>query len=299
MIFSAHNKSNARFLVAKYIRDVHRLEPCNIGVIVWTAGMVSARFLGESRDIHAEVVAPRRLRVRDQDAYRQWVHYWREQMSRSSLNINGNGHQVPRESPEFLDALRHKSKRQFVLVDGGFISAEVDASEVDEVVNDLYDTLVDDTPERRVVSEEECVLLKKAINRVFFDSGIGALSGYSAKLPLTFRVDGKALGFTFDSGVYTNRPHALFQHANLARPMTVNAAAFMFDCVCRAELDSYRLSQQRCFAMVRTTPQTMDLPNASNELTKLRAFATVIDLAEHDVAVDVLKSVANDLANAG
>ena len=296
MLFSAHSKSNTRFLVAKYIRDMHRLEPRNIGVVVWTNGVVSARFLGESQSETTDVNAPRRLGVRDQDMYRQWIHYWREQMSSSALSANGNGHQVPRESPDFLDALKQRSKRQFVLVDGGFISGDVDTSEIDEVVHDLFEALVDDRPENREVAEEESVLLKKAIGRAFADSGIDTLSGYSTRLPLTFKVDGHALGFTFDSGVYIKRPVALFQHAMLTRPMSVNSAAFGFNCICRADDNTgYRLGRERCIALVRASQQVMDLPNVPNELEKLKAYGTVIDLADHDQAVQGLKSLATDL----
>ena len=131
--------------------------------------------------------------------------------------------------------------------------------------------------------------------RVFQDSGIARLAGYSTRLPLTFRVDERALAFMFDSGVYTTRPEALFQHAILTRPMTVNSAAFMFSSICKADLKSYQLEKTRCFALTRAPQQVLDLPGVQNELAKLDAYGTVIDLAQYDHAVDRLKCLASEL----
>ena len=42
-----------------------------------------------------------------------------------------------------------------MLVDGGFLTGKVDAREIDEVVNDLFVALVDDSPDSRELVEEE------------------------------------------------------------------------------------------------------------------------------------------------
>ena len=62
------------------------------------------------------------------------MRYWRQQISSPSLRVNGNGSRIPRESPEFMDALTKTSKHQFVLVDAGFLRGKVDPQEIDEVV---------------------------------------------------------------------------------------------------------------------------------------------------------------------
>jgi hypothetical protein len=292
MIFSAQNKSNTRFLVAKYIRDLHRLEPRNIGVIVWTDGAVSARFLGEGS---GEVKAPRKLNVRDQGTYRQWIQYWREQMSKPALSLNGNGHQVAHDSPEFVDALRKKSKRQFVLVDGGFVTGEIDRHEIDDVVHNLFSNLVEDSDELRQHPEEDSILLKKSVSRVFRDSGIEAAVGYQSKLPLVVSVDSHPFPFTFDWGIYTKAPHALFQHAILTRPTTVNSAAFMFSCLARADFLPYRVNKNCRFALVRTTPAILDSAPARDELEKLKAYGTVIDVSDEERSIHDLRSFSLSL----
>lgn len=294
MFFSTHKASNTRFLVAKYIRDMHRLEPRNIGVIVWIDGKISARFLGEQSN-RDDVIAPRNLKVRNQEAYHQWIRYWREQMSSPALSLNGNSKRVSCESPEFLDALKKKSKQQFVLVDGGFLSDKVNPNEIDEVVHDLFEALVSDVSEAGELAEEEAVILKKSVAHAFKESGIDNLNGYQTKIPLTFSVESHTLSFTFDFGIYTNRPRALFQHAILTRPTTVNSAAFMFDCIRKSDTQSYRLNKGQCIALVRATQQVMDSPHAPQELEKLKAYGEIIDLSQHDLAVETLRTLASSL----
>ena len=43
------------YLVAKYISDLHRMEPRNIGIIVWTRSAVSARFVAERPNKPGEI----------------------------------------------------------------------------------------------------------------------------------------------------------------------------------------------------------------------------------------------------
>lgn len=298
MYFSTHEVSNTRFLVAKYIRDMHRLEPRNIGVVVWIDGILSARFLGEDTSSPGTVRAPRSLKVHDQEAYSEWIRHWREQMSLPALSINANGEQVSRESPKFVDALKNKSKLHFILVDAGFLRGKTDPKDIGDVVSDLFESLVaDKKAEASDATEEESHILTATIAHAIKDSGIAKIKGYSTKLPLTFPVDSHSLAFTFDSGIYTDRPIALFQHANLTRPSSVNSAAFMFDCIRKSDYEKYRLPKKRCIAFVRATRQLVDSsPNAAAELAKLRIYGEVADLAQYDEGVDVLRRMATTLA---
>lgn len=64
--------------VAKWVPDLSRNEPVNIGVLLWLDGNVHTRFLGQSD----ETIDGRQLTgigpIRpDIDLYRQWVRYWR------------------------------------------------------------------------------------------------------------------------------------------------------------------------------------------------------------------------------
>ena len=60
-------KNLPKYLVAKYVSDPRRMEPRNIGVVLWASGRVAARFL-ESDE--AEFVG-------DKKTYARWIDYWR------------------------------------------------------------------------------------------------------------------------------------------------------------------------------------------------------------------------------
>jgi len=292
MYFLQTEKSNTRFLVAKYIPDMRRLEPRNIGVIVWTDGHLSAHFLGEGGEIAR---APRRLGVQNQDTYRQWIRYWRSEMSRPTLSINGNDQRIARESPEFIDALRQRSKENFVLVDGGFVTGHVNPGDIDEVVQDLFVGLVEEGDDSGDSHAEDAILLKKAVSHIFHASGIDGVQGYQAKTPLTFSVESHVFAFTFDWTVYTDSPQAVFQHAMLTRPMSVNSAAFMFSCLARADFQPYRVRKERCLALVRTTAAIMDNEAAVRELEKLKAYSTVVDVSDEERSINELRHLSLSL----
>ena len=86
---------NARFLVAKYIPDLRRMEPKNIGIIAWNDGRTAARFLGEDDG------PPRYLGVRDRNNYAQWLTSWRSQLARPFVEA-GRNERVRKQDVNFL-----------------------------------------------------------------------------------------------------------------------------------------------------------------------------------------------------
>jgi hypothetical protein len=295
VFFFSNKASNTRFLVAKYIPDMRRLEPRNIGVIVWVNGHLSARFLGEHPESPGTVRIPRRLCVQSRDTYCEWIQFWRSQMASPMLDVAGGSQRVSRESPQFVDALQKRSKQNFVLVDGGFIPGEVSPLEIDEVVNDLFTGLVEEEGETGESQEEDSLLLKKAVSRVCHESGIDGVNGYQTKIPLAFSVDSHMFSFTFDSAIYTTAPRAVFQHAMLTRPMTVNSAAFMFSCLARSDFQPYRVSRNCCLSVVRTTPALLKNEAAFRELDKLKAYSTVLDVADEERSINELRELSLSL----
>ena len=64
---------SARFLLAKHVPDLRRMEPRNIGVIVWAHGHVRARFAGDPGSSKPKDAGPN-------SSYQEWVTYWRNQI---------------------------------------------------------------------------------------------------------------------------------------------------------------------------------------------------------------------------
>lgn len=100
-------------MLAKFVPDLHRVEPRNIGVVVWDNGRVAYRFLGAYKDrINPPTFVPEDSR----HAYREWITFWRMQLRRDTIRKR-SGVRVKRESPEFLEVLSSKSKPRFMLVE--------------------------------------------------------------------------------------------------------------------------------------------------------------------------------------
>lgn len=153
--------NTTKYLLAKYIPDMHRFEPRNIGVIVWSPLGIEARFLAENAQRPGEVDG-RSIPsfVTSDSAYKQWVRYWREALSGSSIRPIGGGEIIPASSPAFMEALQKTSKGNFVIADAGTVLDEVGEGELAAVANQLYSQLVleaspsEEVPDRSF--EERC-----------------------------------------------------------------------------------------------------------------------------------------------
>ena len=75
--------SKCTYLLAKYIGDLRRFEPKNIGVIVLTEQSVAGRFVAE-RSAKLGEVDGRSIPsfVSSASSYRQWISYWRDLIQR-------------------------------------------------------------------------------------------------------------------------------------------------------------------------------------------------------------------------
>ena len=104
-----------RYIVAKYAPDVMRMEPRNIGVVVWSRGRVACRFLDAA---DAEFVT-------DSVVYERWVKYWSAMISAGKVS---------------LDELMRTQKGNYLLCDAGRI--ETDIADVGDATDFLFGELV-------------------------------------------------------------------------------------------------------------------------------------------------------------
>jgi hypothetical protein len=113
------------YLVAKYVDDIRRNEPVNVGVIVFEGSEVAARFEGE--DDHGRLDR-RRIRklVSGRDAYTAWVQHWRRALANAT-------------DPE---SLLEAGSQDFFVERGGTIIMDHDHRAVADTVHDLYARLV-------------------------------------------------------------------------------------------------------------------------------------------------------------
>jgi hypothetical protein len=125
------------YLIAKYVDDLARNEPSNVGVIVTDGVRVVARFDGED-DAGAINLNRIRHRITGSRSYRAWVQYWRAVIDDPS-SIGAAKETTP---AELIDLLVAEPSRDFYLEQGGTILLDADERSLDETARELYEQMV-------------------------------------------------------------------------------------------------------------------------------------------------------------
>ncbi|HTV40103.1 MAG TPA: hypothetical protein VMF08_05990 [Candidatus Sulfotelmatobacter sp.] len=135
-------------MIAKYVSDLFRNEPVNIGVIAWCGGATAFRFLGANRDGNVDGRILRgKIQTLSLDTYKQWISSWVKLLSRDKINFIGKPETVTRVSERFLDALESTSRGNYILERGGDLLEDVAPTEIDSIADYLFHRLVDETLE--------------------------------------------------------------------------------------------------------------------------------------------------------
>jgi hypothetical protein len=282
-------KNAPTFLVAKYIPDSRRMEPRNIGVILWADGKTAVRFIGETDG--PEVVAPDRypsfIKHKNYTVYRDWVKYWRDLSAAEALPTGKKDETVSRNSPEFLEALRLKSRENYILVQGGFLASKVGARDLHRVSEELYGQFVDDGRNERFELTESR-LLSSASKEFVKKAGFKDNPNFHERYPLKYTYHGisRTVEFTYGIAVggYADmfRPDALMQTARLSDIRDVNNALLMLEGVTK---ENKIVPKNRCAALVYRSGQVDD-ERAQESIKCLETVSTVIDLSNIDLALD-------------
>ena len=131
----------AHYLIAKYVPDVFRNEPRNIGVIVWSEFEVAARFFAADESGNVD-----KRRVPDfvdaKDIYKQWVKFWHAEIEKPKIEFIGRTRQAERSSPEFIEALQTTARGNYFLQDAGVVLEEVRRDNLRKVLDQLFHSLV-------------------------------------------------------------------------------------------------------------------------------------------------------------
>ena len=93
-------KHSPLYLVAKYVPDIQRMEPVNVGVLVWVNGMALSKFL--KPELAAGV-------VHDLPIYQRWVSHWDNLISKDKVKF-GRRAEIAKSSPGFFTELLQSQK---------------------------------------------------------------------------------------------------------------------------------------------------------------------------------------------
>jgi hypothetical protein len=266
---------SARYLVAKYISDLQRMEPKNIGVIVWVHGKASARFLAERQDSPGEIdgrsIPPF---VTSTASYKQWVDFWRGALTEKAVP---KGH-----SEDWFEGLKQTSYGNFCLVDGGLIIDEIRKDHLNQVTDDLFFRLVEsgsDEPRDPVLDRVADDLIRKL--------RLKENAAFHSRFQVSCRISPDVVErFEFSHAYKNGSLRRLYQRVPLARrrtPLrrTIHDSAWMFEKVTQQGI----ISPDQGIALVYTTEDQKRDPEVSWSFDVLRSVARVANLADSTEAL--------------
>lgn len=292
------NSNLPQFLVAKYVPDPLRMEPRNIGVILWHAGTVSARFVGENPHSPDKLHPPRKLFDADsRHAYRQWIKYWRHQLERGCITSQDGRTRIDRGSPDFLTELQASSKSQFMLVSGGFLNEKISPVEVSNATDELFEKLVEEPTAgdhdkvANAQMKSNSIALRKGIRKAVNTSRIRERMGFFEHYSWFCPIEGSTekLSFEFDFAIHRVKPISLFQHVLIHRQESVNNAVFMFHNMARFQ----GVNVEHCGALIHSTSEDLNDSKIRSSIAAMRSCARVIDVSDDQQAARILTEMAS------
>lgn len=284
-----------RFLIAKYVPNTKRMEPRNIGVILWADGKLAAKFIGEDASTGEIVSRPKFVRITNFPVYRDWIMFWRLQMKES---LRDGKTLLNPSDPSFVDALRLKSRANYVLVDGGFLAAQVNRNKIDMAVEKLFDELVGD----RVADSDStpAKALDSACKVFLAQTGLKDVDNFHAEYPVkyTFRgvEDEVAFSYGIGPGGYVDSglaPSALFQKARLQDHDGVRKTLFLLESVTRPGMEI--VPQNRCASLINATDEDLSEPTTRHFADMLGTVGTVINVANENTWESGLEAMGVNL----
>ena len=273
-----------RYLIAKYIPDLGRMEPRNIGVVVWSPDGVEARFLAEKADRPGEVDG-RSIPsfVTSTHAYKQWVQFWQSELARPELQpLRGKGG-VARHLPEFLDVLRDTGRGDFVLAEGGFLLDPVPGEDLSRLADRLFVAMVDaaGSEEPRDPSLDE--LCDQVIAETRLSQDANFRTRYEVSCPVTEATEER---FEFSHAYQNGSLQRLYQRVPLSRRKivlrkTVHDAAWMFEKVVTAGI----ICPEQGAVLVNASPEQRADSEVERSLKVIASVTRVLNLNDYEAVL--------------
>ena len=279
-----------KYLLAKYIADLHRFEPRNIGVIVWSPAGVEARFLAEfpgrpgevdGRSIPGFVTSP--------GAYKQWIGYWRGAVNGPTFKPLSGGDILSVSSPAFMEALQQTGRGNFVLVDAGVVLDEVSEEEMPALADQLYAQLVEaGTPE-----EPRDLDLDLVCDQLLERTRLNAHKNFYSNYSVRCRVNNVEEEYVFSHAFANGTLQRLYQRLAIPKGKArlrknVHDAAWSFEQVFKQRI----VDPQQAGVLVYVTPEQEAQPDIDKSLKLLGSLTRVINLRNDEAGQQEFEPLA-------
>jgi hypothetical protein len=262
------------YLIAKYVDDLARNEPKNVGVIVTDGDQIVARFDGENETGTIDLRKVRH-RISGSHAYRAWTHYWRVALDNPS-SIGS-----PEATPgELIRLLADEPSRDFYLEHGGSLLLDADERSLEETARELYEKIVrePDPPAPMSLQDKS----RKALSEA--GAPMDDNSRFKSQFNVALEIDGVTVDHEVSYGVLNGAWHYLqempfdpgrprvsrkeashcaflFEHANWGRENSV----ILYDSSDLSESSAGLLEMLASFAPVVDVDRTEDAAEALHE----------------------------------
>lgn len=197
-----------RFILAKYVPDLGRMEPKNIGVFVWWKGAMRARFL---TDAHAAEI------VNDVATYKRWTAFWSRKIEGGEFAPT-RGKPVSMKDPKCIDALVSTQKGNYILVDSGELLRKVPIREMNDVVDFLFNELVEPIP--GAMAKKDTSFASRC-SQVLTTAGVE----FKKREPIECTWKGVTRHLHPDYYIGNGTPDGILQRARMTNEHSVNHAA--------------------------------------------------------------------------
>ncbi len=283
--------NTVKYLVAKYIPDLQRMEPRNIGVLVWSPDGIEARFAAEKDnrpgDVDGRSIPPY---VNSPSAYRQWIKFWRSELQGHEIFVGASSATVSQDSPEYIEAFKLNCRGNFVLVDGGILLDELGEDELPHFADYLFTALVDHSgveEARDVTLDEVC---KELIGRANLTADPYFRQRYRLDCPIA---DNATEEFEFSYAYENGSLQRLYQQVPLAKRKkqlrkNFHDSAWMFEKVIKARL----IEPEQGAALVYVNEEEQEEQEIDRLLRALGSVTPVLNLYDPDHARSVFQGLA-------
>ena len=275
------------FLIAKYVDDLARNEPVNVGVIVFDEQRAVARFQGEALDkgtfdfrrMGKKIGAPR--------TFKSWVDYWRRALDDpSALGVEASS------VSEVIETLLRMRQENFFLQHGGTILADASDATLEETRDRLYERLVapphehrqpaveavePEAPARAPLGQRSMTVLDRA------GAPIHDASRFKRNFPLTVTIGGvddtEEVSYAVMNGTWHYVQEVAFDPEDGRRTRRdAHLAALV--------IESGKVGKESMFLYEgdRVTAETKHL------LAVLNAVAPAVDVTDEDRAAELLRT---------
>lgn len=273
------------FVVFKYVPDLRRQEPRNVGVALVHPTGVHARFVGEGLpgDIDLRTVRPL---IGDTGAYEQWVDYWRYHIDQGNASNGENADGAVKE-------LIGSSRNNYIVVPGGRVLVPgAEDKDPNTLLSFLYNEVVEMEDEP---SLEIKIDLERTAAQLIRTSGISKspLFQQSPKI-MVLNKKGVRERITPDYLVI-NRNYNVLESVNFhmtsesSARRALDATQYMYE-----KLEIHAKNENRkeavfvSFIDARPERYTYDIGEIT---TILQSWGPIVDVSQTESSVKVLESV--------